>query len=121
MTTINLRELGFRRPTSHPHLEELIEWINKQSLSPHVVLDLRGCTFSYSLALIIEAIVNNLTKYTENKKITINHGYATVTKNHLVNYITKKTNLNSGSIKTIEELQFHFKNRYNLDIIIEGK
>ncbi len=118
---ISFREMGYRRPTSRPHLDKLLSEINSYELPQQVTLDLRWCMFSYPLASILEAVVNGMVKHESGElELKIIHGYRTVTPNHLVNYLTKKTALGIDSVKTIDELKNIFYIQYKITLIIEG-
>lgn len=116
---INFRQMGFRRPTSRPHLDELISKINGYELPQQVTLDLRGCMFSYPLASILEAVVLGMSRH-DSGKLKVIHGYQTVTENHLVNYFTKKTSLGLEAVKTIDELKSILTENHSIEFVVEG-
>ena len=119
MTEYNFKEMGYRRPTSRPHLDTLIEMISSKSITSEVKLDLRGCMFSYPFASLLEAVVNKIKKEHSSGKIVIQHGYRTVTPNHLINYLTKKTALGLEKANTLDELNKILLEDHNIELVIE--
>lgn len=120
MSKIIFMELGLRRLTNPKNLKSAIDVINETDIGKDVTLDLRGCVFSYTLARILEAVVLNFEKIKEKKTLTLVHGYSTVTENHLVPYLTKKTSIFNRDIKKIEDLQSYLKEFYNIEFNLIG-
>ncbi len=121
MTELVFRKLGYRRLTSSSILPAVLEYIEKTEVDTDVTLDIRGCVFSYLLAEILEIAVRKLDKCDGEKRLTLIHGYSTVTRNHLVPYLTKKINIFRGSsITTLEELKNILKVKHNIEFIVEG-
>ena len=121
MTKLVFSELGYRRLSSSSILQEVLRHIEKTGMDSDVILDIRGCIFSYSLALILEAVVLKLNKYTDEKRLTIIHGYSTVTRNHLAPYLTKKISIfHDDSITTIDGIKSAMKTKYNIEFTIKG-
>ncbi len=121
MTELVFRKLGYRRLTSPNILPAALEHIESIEIGPDVTLDIRGCVFSYLLAKILEAVVYKIDKHKDKKRITLIHGYSTASRNHLVPYLTKKTDIFRGaSITLLEELKGILKDKYEIEFIIEG-
>lgn len=121
MTKLIFKEIGYRRLTSFSILPAVLKHIDETEIGSNVTLDIRGCVFSYLLAKILETVVRKIRKQDGKKVITLIHGYSTVTRNHLVPYLTKKiTIFNDSRITTIEELNATLKDKYEIEFIIKG-
>lgn len=120
MTTLDFRNQGYRRLTSPSILPKVLDYIKNTKMEADVILDLRGCVFSYPLARILEAVVCNLNQQNGVKNITISHGYSTATKNHLIPYLTKKTTIFSVGITTLDELSDTLKDSHQIELKISG-
>lgn len=105
MTELIFRKMGLRRPTSHKSLQEVLSYIDKTELENQVVIDLRGCVFSYPLAQILEKIVIKIASLDGEKQVTIIHAYSTAFEEHLTPYLTKKVSYIPSGINTLEELK----------------
>lgn len=116
MTTLEFKKNGYRRLTSPNTLQSVIDYINTIDMELNVTLDLRGCVFSYLFARIFEAVVVKLNMNHGEKTLTLIHGYATATENHLIPYLTKNNDTCGTGVTTMDGL---IKSLKDLNIAFE--
>jgi hypothetical protein len=117
-TELVFMKMGFRRPTSHKCIVEVLKQIDQITVDNDVRIDLRGCVFSYPLARIIEKIVGKIQSTPEPRSIKIIHGYATATDNHLLPYLIKNVDYIDRKIYSIDELKKILSDNYKITLEI---
>lgn len=110
--------MGYRRPTGYNSLQKILSYIEQHDLDSPIVIDLRGCVFSYPLAQILEKIVLKISPLPGDKKIQIIHAYSSAFEDHLAPYLTKKVEYIPTGITTLKGLKDELLSRYcvNLEI-----
>lgn len=118
MAELIFRTMGYRRPTGYSSLQKILSHIEQSDLDSPIIIDLRGCVFSYPLAQILEKIVLKISHTPGEKQIKIIHAYSSAFEDHLAPYLTKKVEYISTGITTLKGLKDELLSRYcvNLEI-----
>lgn len=114
MSELIFREMGYRRPTGYDSLQKILSYIEQNDLGSQVIIDLRGCVFSYPLAQILEAIVLKIKELPGEKSITLVHGYSSAFEDHFAPYLTKKIKYIPEGITTLKKLKEEIYNKHNV-------
>lgn len=121
MTPFKFKEIGLRNLCTPNATLRALEYLQKATIDNEVVLDLRGCIFSYSLSQILEKIVDKLTSQVINKKITIYYGYRSKDDDHMFPYLASKVGYIPENITDIRSLIAFLKDKYDIDLKLIGQ
>lgn len=117
MTKLELSKNGYDYICLNETVSEAVKYIDEMHFDGDVLLDLKGCIFSYNLSKIFDAVINKLKNVPGGKKVTIDHNYHSAWERHLLSYfVNDSIIIKSDDISNLDDLKNELTSKYEIEL-----